>query len=89
MEKVMSIVKNKDLKGVVLNLDKEETFHTNPDGSVVRINKIGDEYFSNRKKNETSRGSSWAFPNHLEYHGWLSMNGFVEVKIEELDDKWS
>lgn len=72
-----------------LNLNKEGTCHTNKDGSVVVIKKIGDkEYFSKRKKVGKAWGSSWLFPNHLHYNGWLHMNDLVTVDIEELDDEW-
>jgi len=88
-EKRGTHMKNKDMKTVELNLDENLTFHTNPNGKVVEIKKIGDEYFSKRNKNGKPRGMSWAFDNHLEYHGWLYMNDRVEVNNEELDEKWS
>ena len=73
-----------------LNLNKEETYHTNEDGSVVVIKKVSDkEYFSKRKKVDKALGSSWLFPNHLYYNGWLHMNDLVTVDIEELEDKWA
>ena len=90
----MTELKNKEMgrKGIPLNLNEDGTVHTNPNGKEVEVKKITDEmYFSKRilDKHAKSRGSSWAFHNHLEYNGWLAMNGFCEVDIEELDDKWS
>ena len=81
--------KNRDLKSVQLNLNKAGTEHTNPDGSVVKVRKIGKEYFKNRWLSCKPYGSSWAFDNHIEYNGWLMMNNFVKVDIEELEGKWS
>ena len=52
-------MKNKDIKTVELNLDENLTFHTNPNGKVIEIKKIGSEYFSKRNKNGKPRGMSW------------------------------
>lgn len=89
-------MKNSDCgrKGIPLNLNENklgEVVHTNPNGKVVKVKQIGEEYFSKRKKGHKDfvRGCSWMFPNHLEYNGWLSMNNFCEVEVEELDEKWS
>ena len=74
-------------KGVPLNLNKEGTVHTNPDGSTVEVKKItAGDFFSKREKGLPSSGSSWLFPNHLEYNGWLQMNSLVTVELEELED---
>ena len=84
-------MKNKDLQSVTLDLNKAQTIHTIPEGSVVKIKKIGKEYFSKFKDihKKNPYGSSWAFDNHIEYNGWLAMNSFVSVDIEELEGKWS
>ena len=94
----LSTLKNKDMgcngipKGIPLNLNEEETIHTNPNGKEIEITKITDDmYFSKRilDKHSKPRGSSSFFNNHLEFNGWLAMNNFVEVDVEELEDKWS
>ena len=77
-------------KGVPLKLANKDSVHINPDGSEIVIKKVTDEqYFSKRKKSDYAWGSSWLFPNHLYYNGWLHMNDLVGVDIEELDEKWS
>lgn len=80
-------------KGIPLNLSKDGNKHTNPNGSVINVTKVTSDMYFNKRKAGTSDsgkgGSSWMFPNHLEYNGWLWMNGLVEVEVEELEEEWS
>lgn len=83
-----SLMKNKDCgrKGVPLNINKEGTVHTNPDGSTVEVLVVTNDMYFNKRKKSTSAGSSWAFPNHVEFNGWLYMNDLVNVDIEETEE---
>lgn len=80
-------LRNRDVKSVELNINETNTQHTNPDGSVVDIKVITDDMYFNKRVKSKPLGCSWLFPNHIEYNGWLSLNGFVKVDIEELPDR--
>ncbi len=90
-------MKNCDVKEVPLNLNKTGTIHTNPDGSKVKVTKVGAEYFTKTKKGKKKVklkkvkdvGSSGLFPNHHEFSGWLYCNGLATVDTDEIDEKWS
>ena len=72
-----------------LNLNKEQTVHTNPDGSKVKVRVVTeDAYFSKRlkKKHKTTSGSSGLFPNHVEFNGWLSFNDLQCIDLEETEE---
>jgi hypothetical protein len=89
--KVEGVKTNGECKGVPLNLNKRGTQHTNPDGSKDKVVKVGSEYFKKRVKGKQDKvvGSSYLFDNHLEFHGWLRCNGFAQIDIEEIDERWS
>ena len=92
--------KNKNFEGKDLRIssvypfkvDESRGVHTNPDGSEVSVTVVtNDMYFNKRskEKHKLCKGNSWLFPNHVEYSGWLWMNGRQSVELEELEERWS